>query len=355
MASTVSGSRVPLGEPARRIRRRPVPAMRPDRRRRPASSDGMAADHGTTARADANAPAAALAPPARDGRRGGIDSSRARQPSSGCPTLRVDLQHLDTAVAPAAVLATWTTRSTRPRPGPGWQTAGDPSRRAGPSSPTATGHRSRCWRATSERPPSCPVLNATRRSSASAPRTSPTTIRSGRMRRAFRTRSRTDDDPATPPASSRTTWGWGRSSSAASSTVTMRSRPSISAATAFSRVVLPAPVPPTAIRFRRSRTAQRSSSSTPGGHRSASGERPDDEAADRDAGAVDGEGGTTRWTREPSANRASAVGRVRSTRSPSGPAIRSTASSTAPPVEHDIGALEAPRRSTHTGGPGRSP
>ena len=75
--------------------------------------------------------------------------------------------------------------------------------------------------------PSWPVFSATSRSSASAPRTSPITIRSGRIRSALRSRSRivTSPDPRSPAGrlSSRTTCGWRRRSSAASSIVITRS------------------------------------------------------------------------------------------------------------------------------------
>ena len=73
------------------------------------------------------------------------------------------------------------------------------------------------------REPSCPVFIAWSMSSASPPRTSPTTIRSGRMRSAFRTRARsvTSPRPSTFAGrdSRRATWCPGRRSSAASSTV----------------------------------------------------------------------------------------------------------------------------------------
>ena len=85
-------------------------------------------------------------------------------------------------------------------------------------------------------------------SSVSAPRTSPTTMRSGRMRSDSRTRSRN----VTAPSPSR--FGWrhciattsGRStrSSKTSSQVTMRSRAGTAASRQLSSVVLPAPTAP---------------------------------------------------------------------------------------------------------------
>ncbi len=86
-------------------------------------------------------------------------------------------------------------------------------------------------------------------SSASPPRTSPTTSRSGRIRNAARTSSRTDTPPAPSAlagrASSRTTWGCASRSSAVSSIVTMRSsRVDGRCASALQHVVLPELVAP---------------------------------------------------------------------------------------------------------------
>ena len=79
--------------------------------------------------------------------------------------------------------------------------------------------------------PSWPVFMACSMSSASAPRTSPTMMRSGRMRSALRTRSRWVTSPASfqvgGRVSSRTTCGCCSCSSAASSMVTTRSSSSI--------------------------------------------------------------------------------------------------------------------------------
>ena len=114
-------------------------------------------------------------------------------------------------------------------------------------------------------------------SSASGPRTSPTTIRSGRMRSALRTSVRivTSPRPSRPGgrASSRTTWRWRSRSSAASSIVTMRSSPGIAPESAFSVVVLPDPVPPLTSRAalaatHRARNSASSGSSVPRATRS---------------------------------------------------------------------------------------
>ena len=157
--------------------------------------------------------------------------------------------------SPSGSRTIWTTRST-PR--------ASCSRTASCGSPTpAISARVSIRRSASsgefactvESAPSWPVLSAVSRSSASAPRTSPITIRSGRMRSALRSRSRivTSPRPSTDAGrlSSRTTCGWRNRSSAASSIVTTRSLGSIQAESAFSRVVLPEPVPPETRMLRR--------------------------------------------------------------------------------------------------------
>ena len=96
--------------------------------------------------------------------------------------------------------------------------------------------------------PAWPVFMAWSMSRASPPRTSPTTIRSGRIRRALRTRSRMRTSPRPSLLagrdSSRTTWGCWSWSSAASSMVTMRSRSGMNDDSTLRVVVLPVPVPP---------------------------------------------------------------------------------------------------------------
>ena len=96
--------------------------------------------------------------------------------------------------------------------------------------------------------PSWPVFIAWSMSKASPARTSPMMIRSGRMRSAFLTRSRWVTSPLPSMfggrVSSRTTCCCCSWSSAESSIVTIRSRSSMKADMAFSRVVLPEPVPP---------------------------------------------------------------------------------------------------------------
>ena len=96
--------------------------------------------------------------------------------------------------------------------------------------------------------PSWPVFMACRRSNASGPRTSPTMMRSGRIRRQFLTRSRIVTSPSPSRfggrVSSRTTCGCCSCSSAASSQVMTRSSSSMKLVRQLSSVVLPEPVPP---------------------------------------------------------------------------------------------------------------
>ncbi len=97
-------------------------------------------------------------------------------------------------------------------------------------------------------PPSWPVLSAESISRTSAPRTSPTTRRSGRIRRLCRTRATMSTCPLPSTLAgrvcSRTVCGCTTASSRTSSTTTIRSPTSTPASSAASRVVLPEPVPP---------------------------------------------------------------------------------------------------------------
>ena len=105
--------------------------------------------------------------------------------------------------------------------------------------------------------PSWPVFMACSRSNASGPRTSPTMMRSGRMRRQFLTRSRMVISPSPSRlggrVSSRTTWGCCSCSSAESSQVMMRSSLSIEPVRQLRSVVLPEPVPPEISTLQRTR------------------------------------------------------------------------------------------------------
>ena len=109
------------------------------------------------------------------------------------------------------------------------------------------------WIVVSE--PSWPVFMACSMSSASPPRHSPMMIRSGRMRRALRTRSVAVIAPLPSMfggrVSSRTTWSCWSCNSAASSIVTMRSVFEMKLDSVFSSVVLPEPVPPEMMMFSR--------------------------------------------------------------------------------------------------------
>ncbi len=147
-------------------------------------------------------------------------------------------------------------------------------------------------------------------------------IRSGRMRRLLRTRSRIVTSPLPSTLAGRASseitcgcWSW---SSAASSIVTIRSRSRIAADSAFSSVVLPAPVPPEMTTFRRARTNADSSlrvgsSSDP---RSTSSPRVNFLGKRRivRTGPISERGGMMTLTRSPLGRRASTIGLASSTR-----------------------------------------
>ncbi len=114
--------------------------------------------------------------------------------------------------------------------------------------------------------PSCPVFIAWSMSSAAASRISPTTIRSGRIRSALRTRSRIVTSPRLSMfggrASRRRTCCWLSCSSAASSMVMTRSSSGMKEESTFRVVVLPAPVPPETRMLSRPLTQARRKSAT---------------------------------------------------------------------------------------------
>ena len=96
--------------------------------------------------------------------------------------------------------------------------------------------------------PSTPVFIACSMSRASAPRHSPTMMRSGRMRRAVRSRMRWLMPPSLfrfgGRVSNLMTWRCWSCNSAVSSMVMMRSSSGMNRESALSMVVLPEPVPP---------------------------------------------------------------------------------------------------------------
>jgi hypothetical protein len=94
--------------------------------------------------------------------------------------------------------------------------------------------------------PRCPVFRASRRVRASAPRTSPTMIRSGRCRRIAFSRSPNVIGLwcVSSWASTEMTCGFRMASSAVSSMIRMRSSSGMELARMFMSVVLPVPVPP---------------------------------------------------------------------------------------------------------------
>jgi len=180
--------------------------------------------------------------------------------------------------------------------------------------------------------PSCPVFIACSISSASPPLHSPTIIRSGLIRREFRTRSRGDISPVFSIlgglVSSRTTCSWWRLSSAASSIVIMRSSSGMKEASAFKRVVFPVPVPPEINIFRRALTA-------PFSNRAASPVRVPypmrlliDNLSEGNflivnTGPIKDMGGTIIFSLEPSGSLPSTNGELSSTLLPMGASIRS--------------------------------
>ena len=170
--------------------------------------------------------------------------------------------------------------------------------------------------------PSWPVFIAWSMSMVSPPRTSPTMIRSGRMRSALRTSSRmvTAPRPSTFAGrdSSRTTWPCWRDSSAASSMVTIRSWSGIMPDSAFRNVVLPEPVPPDTTMFSRARThapsrlavlRSRVPFSTSSPMRNGVGNR-----RMVSVGPSSANGGMITFTRSPLGSRASTIGDDSSTR-----------------------------------------
>ena len=144
--------------------------------------------------------------------------------------------------------------------------------------------------------PSWPVFMACSMSSAAPSRTSPTTMRSGRIRSEFLTSSRMSIWPRPSMFdgrdSRRSTWSWCSWSSAASSIVMMRSLSGMKDEMTLSVVVLPEPVPPEMTMLRRPSTQALRKSRTAGEKvpkaiRSASLKRVLGELADREHRAVE--------------------------------------------------------------------
>ena len=180
-------------------------------------------------------------------------------------------------------------------------------------------------------PPSWPVFSAASMSVTSAPRTSPTTSRSGRIRRACRTRSRSEISPLPSTFASRlsrlTTCGCFGLSSLESSTMTSRSRGSTSDSRAASSVVFPLPVPPetrnaTRVWMSASSSSAPAGPSEPASTRSAT-ERPA-RAGTRSDRHVPGlaTGASAAWKRVPSRSRTSTNGEASSSLRPAAAANR---------------------------------
>ncbi len=179
--------------------------------------------------------------------------------------------------------------------------------------------------------PSWPVFMAWRRSNASGPRTSPTMMRSGRIRRQFLTRSRMVIAPEPSRfggrVSRRTTCGCCSCSSAASSQVTTRSVGSMKAVMVLSRVVLPEPVPPEMTMLQR-QAPMTPRTRAPSGLMEAYSTRFFMVSLSFlnfrmvRVGPSRAKGGAMTLTREPSGRRASQIGELSSTRRPTWLTIR---------------------------------
>ena len=175
-------------------------------------------------------------------------------------------------------------------------------------------------------------------SRASPPRTSPTMIRSGRIRSAFLTRSRTVTSPLPSTlagrASNETTCGLPKRSSAASSMVTNRSSSGTNVDRTPSRVVLPELVPPetTTLALPRTHAARNSSMRRPSvfpASKSSGVKGTGENLRMFKVGPQSERGGMIACTRLPSDSRASTQGDDSSTRRPSGATILSITCRTA--------------------------
>ncbi len=274
---------------------------------------------------------------AREPAVGGLGSPPPREKSSrapGPPATRTTSVTDSTTRAPSGSRTWWTTRSSALATCSRTAECGSPTPaiRASVSIRRSASEGELACTVVSE--PSCPVLSAWSMSSASAPRTSPTTMRSGRIRSALRTSCLIVTSPRPSRlagrASSLTTCRCRSLSSAASSIVTIRSSPGIAPERALSVVVLPEPVPPLTSTEARAATHIASSSASSAGSvppptRSRSEKPSRRKRRTVRQGPLSDSGGITTFTREPSARRASQSGEASSTRRPSGARIRSIA------------------------------
>ncbi len=180
--------------------------------------------------------------------------------------------------------------------------------------------------------PAWPVFMAWSMSNVSAPRHSPTMIRSGRIRSEFRTRSRIRTSPVPSALACRvssvttwTPWSW---SSADSSMVMRRSPSGMKFESTLSIVVFPVPVPPTTIieilpRTHASRKTAASMDTEPREMRSCMTSARSGNFRMVSTGPRMARGGTIALIRDPSARRASTIGEDSSTRRPTAATMRS--------------------------------
>ena len=193
-------------------------------------------------------------------------------------------------------------------------------------------------------------------SSASPPRHSPTMMRSGRIRRALRTRSRISIAPLPSTLggrdSRRITCFCRSCSSAESSTVTILSSAGMKLDRMLSRVVLPDDVPPETRMLSRLRTAIRRNSiisglALPIVSRSAGRSLSRENLRMVMQGPSRANGGSTTLTREPSRSLASTIGELSSTRRPTVLTMRSITCRSWAALSKTIGLkLTRPARST---------
>ena len=195
-------------------------------------------------------------------------------------------------------------------------------------------------------------------SRASAPRHSPMTMRSGRMRKALRSKSRMLTSPW-PSALLGRAWRVIRlaccnCNSALSSMVTTRSPEGMRRDSMLSNVVLPEPVPPLTTILRLCVTARRSKRAMAGdkdclASRSSSVKAWGANLRMVKAGPFRASGGITTFRREPSAKRASTIGELSSMRLPLSASRRSMTRDSARELEKRTDVrLSTPSRSTKT-------
>ena len=206
--------------------------------------------------------------------------------------------------------------------------------------------------------PSCPVFMACIMSMASAPRHSPITMRSGRMRKALITKSRCEISPAPSifigRVSRRTKCDCWSCNSAISSIVTTRSSSGTKRESVLSMVVFPEPEPPEITILRRACTQPERKSIIPCVKVSLRTKSSVDSSFLPKrridiTGPISEIGGITAQTRDPSPSRASTIGEDSSIRRPMFDTMRSIINRTcAWSLNRTLVSCMMPLRSTYT-------